>query len=558
MMSVFRRIGRNVARNMRSYRLPKWGERELKMPNAPSRSGRSWHGMVSFRSLRFPSSHGHECNKFPCSTCMNRFFMLLFFALLAAVPTAEGQWEKVNGPNGGNVLNLTSSGAGLFAQIISGSSGEVFISTDTGTNWNSFRLRSRVVQNVGGCGPYLFAWTQDTFYVSTNSGKTWIEDSNWIDSKHYYLNLFAQVGSNLYAAGGGIFQSSDGGLTWTALNSNLPNCYINGLTACNNNLYTLLAADSGLFRSTNNGKSWTEADRGLPYDTNVHGYTALHSIATIGTSLFVGTNSGVYRSTDSGNTWNKVNMVTPLNVWALTADGTKLYAATLSQGVFLSIDSGISWTQHGQGETLNEQYNYYNLITVVGSEIFVASADGIYRSNDTSGVGTLVGLPCLGISSFSANGNNLYADGFVSTDEGLNWSLNQNTLSSTSNLPNTLKYPFLVRMGKYLFVSTSRFAFGEADTDVFRSSDNGKTWYVDFEGLRPVVYGTLARLTGNRLIYAGSSDDNHFACFETDDFGISWNAVDSTSIFCCGNSNGPFLPKDICCPVPATAAQIGT
>jgi photosystem II stability/assembly factor-like uncharacterized protein len=513
-------------------------------------------------------------------TFPKRLLALTLFAALAAMPTRglRAQWVQTNGPNGGTIQQIIVSGPNIYVGVNSG----VFLSINNGTNWNSFRLSGNVVQNIGGCGTYLFAWTQDSFYVSTSNGSTWTEDSNRIGSKNYGFNNFAQIGPNIFAAGAGVYRSTDNGISWTSLSTNLPNRYIDGLAVSNNILYVFLAAGIGVFRSTDNGESWTAANHGLPYDSTSSDYSTLNAIQTMGTNLFVETISGVYLSTDSGNNYT-LDTVMPMNVWSLTVNGTNLFSTTYDQGIFLSTDSGTSWTQYAQGSYINKGSS----IAVVGSDIIVGTNNGIYHSNDADTSGILVGLQCLPIYSFFGSGNNLYADDaddYISTDEVLSWdgtdtvpvlvfgsiivargfsNTGSEIIVSTNNgvswiqagLPSTMGYPSFVKMGKYLFASTDRFTFDETDTDVFRSSDSGKTWTVVCTVVQPQAYGWLLPLTGNRLLYGGSSDDEHFLAYLSDDYGESWQFVDSTLLT---SSNTSYIPFGLCYHPPTPDAQIGT
>jgi TonB family protein len=90
---------------------------------------------------------------------------------------------------------------------------------------------------------------------------------------------------------------------------------------------------SGVFKSTNGGTSWTTVNSGLT-DMYVH---ALAIGPSTPTTLYAGTSgSGVFKSTDGGTSWSAVNSgLTDLNVYALAIDPstpTTLYAGTA--GVF--------------------------------------------------------------------------------------------------------------------------------------------------------------------------------------------------------------------------------
>src|SRR5262249_49125295 len=111
----------------------------------------------------------------------------------------------------------------------------------------------------------------------------------------------------------------------------------------------------GVFKSTDNGTTWSAGE--------LHAYgpdgpsIAQITIDPLNPSIVYGSNGGVLlKSLDAGATWNQVGGATPyLNTSLLTIDpnieGT-LYLTGGSypiQGVFKSIDGGITWQFAGQG-----------------------------------------------------------------------------------------------------------------------------------------------------------------------------------------------------------------
>ena len=73
----------------------------------------------------------------------------------------------------------------------------------------------------------------------------------------------------------------------------------------------------------------------------------------IGSNLFAGTSGhGVFLSTNSGTSWTAVNSgLSNLNLTSLAVSGTKLYAATSGGGIFFSANNGTSWSAENPGLT---------------------------------------------------------------------------------------------------------------------------------------------------------------------------------------------------------------
>jgi len=87
------------------------------------------------------------------------------------------------------------------------------------------------------------------------------------------LALDPQSSSTLYVAaiGSGVFKSTDGGASWTAVNSGLPTIYltVNTLVVDPQNPRTVYAgvagdsAQAGVFKTTDGGISWSALNSGL-------------------------------------------------------------------------------------------------------------------------------------------------------------------------------------------------------------------------------------------------------------------------------------------------------
>jgi hypothetical protein len=103
----------------------------------------------------------------------------------------------------------------------------------------------------------------------------------------------------------------------------------------------------GVFRSIDSAQSWMPVNSGL---TDLQAW----ALAAVDSDVFVGTyGSGVFHSTNCGTTWIKVNGLvdTLINVLLIptgqTGKSNKNVFAGTTNGLFLSTNSGISWTDAG-------------------------------------------------------------------------------------------------------------------------------------------------------------------------------------------------------------------
>lgn len=175
-------------------------------------------------------------------------------------------------------------------------------------------------------------------FVSLDLAASYMRANNGLaDSLHVtYLKFW---GSNLYAATkyAGVFVSSDTAKTWIPLNMGLSSMDIRKFFASDAGLY-LLDASNGLFQYT--GSGWSSIQAGLP--ANV----VPTSLAFYGAKMLLGTlGQGVFIREVAGGDWNAANTgLGNLNVTAVTANNTKLFAGTDGNGVFISDQNTLAWS----------------------------------------------------------------------------------------------------------------------------------------------------------------------------------------------------------------------
>jgi len=231
------------------------------------------------------------------------------------------------------------------------------------------------------------------------------------------------------------------------------------------------------------------------------------SLAVNGTNLFVGTEQGVYLSTDNGVTWTEVNNGLPATfIWYLKVSGNNLYACTGGVGLFRTTDSGASWSNLG----LISEIIYTCVVN--GSAIFAGTRDhGIYRSTDDGVNWNQVnnGLNTIDVRALFVNGNSIFAGSFPgmyrSTDNGENW------VELTNGLPN----PMVNVIGLTIIGST---LFAGLDGGVYSSTDNGDSW--NPTNLTGVGVNTIYAYLNN--LFAGLSGDGVYL---SSDNGLTWLTV---------------------------------
>jgi hypothetical protein len=476
------------------------------------------------------------------------------FKLLAAAvwilvwPTheAEAQWVNVSGPSAVSALLVTPNGAAgtnLFAGTGNTNGyGGVFLSTDNGMSWTAVNAglpglptgTYTAVLALAARGRNLFAGTGNTngyggVFLSTDNGMSWTAVNTGLTQHGSTpsVRALAVSGSNLFAGtyGGGVFLSTNNGTSWTAVNTGLTNTYVRALAVSpagggtgGTNLFAGTYG-GGVFLSTNNGASWTPVNAGL---TN----TDVLALAVSGTNLFAGTSNGVFLSTDNGTSWAAVNSgLTYTSILCLAISGTNLFAGTYG-GVFLSTNNGTSWTAVNAGLTNTDVL----ALAVSGTNLFAGTwwPGGVFRSTDNGASWTamstnLGGTPVNSLVEVpdEKGGANLFAGSgrgvFRSSDNGASW--------TRSGLDNQSVTCFAVS-GTNLFAGTS----GEG---VFRSSDNGTTWSTANKGLEysSGYFGTVYALAvcrnakGGTNLFAGTNVWH--GLFLSTNNGTSWTEASS-------------------------------
>ncbi len=175
-------------------------------------------------------------------------------------------------------------------------------------------------------------------------------------------------------ASGGVWKTTDGGVTWAAIFDSAPSLWIGAIALDPKNPEIVYIGTGegnysaypgeGVFRSTNGGSSWTKIG-GTTLDqchisdlvvSPANSSLIMVSAHAHGNSfkLVQKCPEGVYRSTDSGSTWTRITQPA-----GITQEATDLavspaapsvwYVGTGSVGVFKSIDDGVTWTNSSAG-----------------------------------------------------------------------------------------------------------------------------------------------------------------------------------------------------------------
>jgi photosystem II stability/assembly factor-like uncharacterized protein len=337
-----------------------------------------------------------------------------------------------------------------------------------------------------------------------------------------------------------VFKSTNGGESWSSINTGLTDTSIQALAITPSAPASLYAGTvfGGVFKSTNDGGSWTTANTGM--ESIVRALAVDPSVpATLyaGTSSNSGAGGGIFKSTDGGGSWAAIQALYS-ELKALAIDHSTpdtIYAGAsfdfyydYPAGVFKSTDGGAHWAQSLDGSVYALAIDPLATATLyagtgssrggAGGGIFKSTNGG--RSWGAINAGLQFG-PDTNVRALVIDPSTpatLYAGmergggAFKSTDGGGSW------IAINAGLTSTNIYA--------LAISPSEPATIYAGTDggVFKSSNGGGNWTAANTGLTNLSVQALAiNSTTPTPLYAGTDD----GVFRSTDSGSIWAAFNT-------------------------------
>ena len=339
--------------------------------------------------------------------------------------------------------------------------------------------------------------------------------------------IFVATDDNSFDNGGALFESGDGGNTWTQLDIPV-SLYnpLNGIFFLNSQLGWVYGNEN--YRTTDGGDTWTA----LPF----LGSTYFMQFYTPAFGLTTG-NFGQYISLDSGSTWVEspngmftfdfINNTTGLGASAdaifRTTDGGSTFTSVFSGNIsdvrnlssnvavgiadstfVRSTDGGVSWTtgENAENRTLLFRAADNTVLAYGRSGFYPEYDDRVFRSADGGISWTDLGevIPN-GIFSLVLSGpavviaadfeGNMYR----SADAGATWAL---TFSSPGPVPGFLS------SAKPVFPDSQTGYFGYGNGFLIKTTDGGASWFQISSGTGASL-NDIDRFAGGNLIAVGES-----------------------------------------------------
>ncbi len=414
-------------------------------------------------------------------------------------------------------LRLEIQGSNLLAFTSSG----FYISEDSGNSWLLRSILLRSAEDFVFLDTNFFMFGDSSIFRSTDSGRTWTnagEGLSWIGQPP----CFGTMGKVLLAGTcyGSIYRSTDAGRNWEHVDSNIN---YNGYSTC---VSTLRAVGSILFAVTNCGYLLRSMDTGETWNPLDSLFYTDGPFALIDTEIFVG-GGGVSLSTNNGKSWSSTSMGGGVAFVNMAVIDTNIFI--IGGGLYLSTDNGESW------KILSNPPSRYALFAkAIDSNLFVWDDDSIFRSKDggKSWTPACAGHPRMHCETsgwgLSQEGTNLIAgtgvDGlFLSTNDGTSWSPINTGFPTVQTVCDTTGNFYRVRnLSNVAIMGTKLFTVVE-DQGIYVSTNDGSNWSAAANNnLLDSLVGPLAVCNGN--LFAGV--DLH-GIYKSTNNGDSWVNVNN-------------------------------
>lgn len=252
--------------------------------------------------------------------------------------------------------------------------GVVYKTVDSGENWAAVWRGNNLARYI-----WIDPRDSDVLYISTG-----IFDREAANSDHT-INR---------PGGEGVLKSIDGGRTWQAVNNGLGNLYVGTMFMHPTNPDILLAGTGnnaypnggGVYLTTNGGVSWSK----VLDNENINAVEFALSNPNV---AYAGSAGAVYRSADGGRTWRKVSVGEegwgsegvragfPIDFQVDPRNPNRIFANNYGGGNFLSTDGGQTWTVASDGYT-GAQVRAIAADPGNPAGVFAAARSGLFSSDD--------------------------------------------------------------------------------------------------------------------------------------------------------------------------------
>lgn len=418
-------------------------------------------------------------------------------------------------------------------------------------------------------GSTMWAGIQQNLYKTTDNGTTWTKVN--VASDVSDIKCIAKAGNYLFVASGNgkirVNKSSDGGNTWTGVQSGLPNAGGNGVYVPTQ----MAVIRDTLFMGTTTAGVWKTVDYGSNWVATQQSGGCVNAVFAKGDTLVIGgvsigkpkwsANKGATMIDFASDLYKPLPTLFYNNCVAIEfRNGRLFFITSYAVPVIYTDDWGITlFTSTGITSP--------NAISVAGSKVYASSTDysKFYVSSDNGSTfseekinGKSMGataiyfdgsLVWMGTTTYSASSGTNYYGAFNSTVGTSNWQEKNNGLNflNVTRLASSGNNAFAISAGKlyktidfgtswnvanaavYTNVSTDGATiYACKDTGLNKSTDGGSTWnaVTYFNGKVVTAFGA-----DGQFMLAAISTSAGPELWMSSDGGTTWNnkTISSTS-----------------------------
>lgn len=433
--------------------------------------------------------------------------------------------------------------------------GDLFLRTSDG--WESTDdTASAVAYSPDDSGPVVRSGDDGNVDVSDDDGTTW--NTTRLETP---VSAVAVLSDGAILAGltdGTLMRSQDQGRSFAVWHRIAPSQAVVEIHETAEELW-IVGADSGPIRHAPANDSWTEPGTGLTTDAQasepqyaeIAQFDALGGEGTTESPLFHAAFDGLFRSTDRGQTWQEIDtLATTIVGYAISpafeSDQTILLT-TYVAGSYRSVDGGLNWQPIGTDLALSDRST--RLFNVVLSPAFAddgiaftGTIRGTLRSSDrgttwefidTDAVENDPGSNRIDITrlspAFPTDGHvfvaTLNGGLLVSDDHGATFELR----AQFDGWPNSLVVSPGFEDDTTLFVGVRRTTASveeEADYGVWRSRDAGSTWEPTGLSAGVRLMAISPSFADDRTLFATTNRD----LYVSNDGGDRWRRISPDAV----------------------------
>lgn len=318
----------------------------------------------------------------------------------------------------------------------------------------------------------------------------------------------------------GVFKTTDGGLTWTAMNNGLTSPTVDALYVDPSNPDLVLAGTepNGVYRSADGGQTWTEVGTQVPAgpDPNPGGQPTTNPVQHLGptadfavldSTIYAAVQTGTVKSTDGGLTWStSVNNMVPAKTMA--AAGGALAVGFNSGAVFYAppgsakISAVLSNTGGSVLSVAIDPASPANIYAVVGP-----NSPTFFVTTDSGGHWARLPIPSGNAQAIAVNGSHQL---YIGTNSGL---------YTSADAGQTLTpVPGAAWSVRRIYLPDNNTVVLGTDQGIHSTADNGAHWR-DLSG--GITSSITTGVTAHQFLLGGTDKTN--APIFSYDGGATWN-----------------------------------